>query len=98
VGTNNSFLTHAKANWVPLSSLALLKCEVTGENGVFPDVTFRERFHYDKECENWILNQFTDLPLLAQIHGYLSVMISIKTLIECPQKFKFTCNNFYNSI
>jgi hypothetical protein len=42
---------------------------------------FRERFHYNKEHENWSLNRFTDLSLLAQIHGHLLGLKSIKTLI-----------------
>jgi|688.fasta_scaffold702483_1 hypothetical protein len=36
---------------------------------------FRERFHYDIECGNWI--SFTCLP---KIHGYLLSLKSIKPL------------------
>jgi hypothetical protein len=38
----------------------------------------------------------TGALLIAQIHGYLLGLKSIKTLIVGLQKFKFTCNNFYN--
>jgi hypothetical protein len=42
-----------------------------GGEADFPELKFRERFHYDKEHENLILKRFTDLSLLVQIHGYL---------------------------
>ena len=54
------------------------------------ELIFRERFHYDRERENWILNRFTDLSLITQIHGYLLGVKSIKKLIGSLQKFWFT--------
>jgi hypothetical protein len=44
------------------------------------ELIFRERFHYDRERENWILNRFTDLSLITQIHGYRFGLKSIKKL------------------
>jgi hypothetical protein len=38
----------------------------------FPELKFRERFHYDKERENW----FKDLSLLAQ-NSWLSLGFEI---------------------
>jgi len=61
------------------------------ENGVekeeYPELIFKDRVHYDKERENWTLNRFTYLSPLAQIHGYLLSMKSIKTLEVGLQKF-----------
>ncbi len=54
------------------------------------ELIFRERFHYAMEQENGSL-------LLAQIHGYILGLKSIKTLIKnLNLEFKFTCYNFYN--
>jgi hypothetical protein len=41
-------------------------------------------------------NVNTGALLIAQIHGNLLGLKSIKTLIVGLQKFKFTCNSFYN--
>jgi hypothetical protein len=37
------------------------------KNSVSAKLNFRDRFHYNDERENWILNRFTDRFLLAQI-------------------------------
>ncbi len=41
---------------------------------------------------------YRSLSLLAQIHGYLLGLKSIKTLIVCLQNFLFTCSYFYKLI
>ncbi len=40
----------------------------------------------DEKHENWILNQLTDIYLLAKIHGYLLGVKTINTLILGLQK------------